>query len=251
MKAGIRSHQLILPSVVCSTHVSRRIAQEVGGVTFAHQHGCGIIGVDVDGIDNFFIDLASHPNVASVLVVALGCETIQGNELAEKIVTRNPATKYLVIQESTGVDDAVSKGVVAANSLASRFKEPRHSDDPIVVGIYSQGDVTELATFLAGAGFHTVESSESFSALMSANVHLILSFTDSMQPPTGFPLIPVVNIASASELHLAFLQEFDLLHGASHQEIAAKISTVARGEKSKSEANSSGEIVAPRLVRSV
>ncbi|CAB4343094.1 unannotated protein [freshwater metagenome] len=251
MKAGIRSHQLILPSVVCSTHVSRRIAQEVGGVTFAHQHGCAIIGVDVAGIDNFFIDLASHPNVASVLVVALGCETIQGNELAEKIVTRNPATKYLVIQESAGVDDAVSKGVVAANSLASRFPEPRHAEDPIVVGISSQGNAGELVAFLQAEGLHTVESSEGFSALMSAKVHLIVSFTDSMQPPTGFPLIPVINIASDSELHLAFSQEFDLSHDASHQEIAAKISTVARGEQTKSEANSSGEIVAPRLVRSV
>ncbi|MEY4290394.1 MAG: hypothetical protein RL130_336, partial [Actinomycetota bacterium] len=31
--AGIRNHQLILPTVVCSTHVSRRIATEVGAVT--------------------------------------------------------------------------------------------------------------------------------------------------------------------------------------------------------------------------
>ena len=29
--AGIRNHQLILPTVVCSTHVSRRIATEVLG----------------------------------------------------------------------------------------------------------------------------------------------------------------------------------------------------------------------------
>ena len=30
---GVRDHQLILPSVVCSTRVSRRIAAEVGAVT--------------------------------------------------------------------------------------------------------------------------------------------------------------------------------------------------------------------------
>ena len=48
--AGIRNHQLILPTVVCSTHVSRRIATEVGAVTFAHQHGCGIIGDDVNDL---------------------------------------------------------------------------------------------------------------------------------------------------------------------------------------------------------
>ena len=66
---GVRDHQLILPSVVCSTHVSRKIANEVGALTFAHQNGCGIIGIDVPGVDNFFIELANHPNVQSVLVV--------------------------------------------------------------------------------------------------------------------------------------------------------------------------------------
>jgi altronate dehydratase len=30
---GVRDHQLILPSVVCSTHVSRKIANEVGALT--------------------------------------------------------------------------------------------------------------------------------------------------------------------------------------------------------------------------
>ncbi|NDD79122.1 MAG: hypothetical protein EBZ41_04590 [Actinobacteria bacterium] len=65
---GIRDHQLILPSVVCSTHVSRKIANEVGAITFAHQNGCGIIGIDVPGVDNFFIELANHPNVQSVTI---------------------------------------------------------------------------------------------------------------------------------------------------------------------------------------
>ena len=97
---GIRDHQLILPSVVCSTHVSRKIANEVGAITFAHQNGCGIIGIDVPGVDNFFIELANHPNVQSVLVVSLGCETIQGPELLLKI--NQELSRLLVIQESGG-----------------------------------------------------------------------------------------------------------------------------------------------------
>ena len=39
---GIRDIQLILPSVVCSTHVSKKIADAVGAKTFAHNTGCGI-----------------------------------------------------------------------------------------------------------------------------------------------------------------------------------------------------------------
>ncbi len=120
--AGIRNHQLILPSVVCSTHVARRIATEVKGVTFAHQHGCGIIGDDVAGIDNFFIQLADHPNVNSVLVIALGCETIQGQELAAKLLKSNESTQYRIIQESGGVEGTVAAGVKAAQDLNNSFK---------------------------------------------------------------------------------------------------------------------------------
>lgn len=105
---GIRDHQLILPSVVCSTHVSRKIANEVGALTFAHQNGCGIIGIDVPGVDNFFIELANHPNVQSVLVVSLGCETIQGPELLPKI--NQELSRLLVIQES-GAPPAHTKRV--------------------------------------------------------------------------------------------------------------------------------------------
>ena len=120
---GIRHHQLILPSVVCSTHVSRRIANEVGAVTFAHQHGCGIIGDDVAGIDNFFVALADHPNVQSVLAVGLGCETIQSQELAAKLLARNVSTQYRIIQESGGVEGTVAAGVAAAQELRAQYPE--------------------------------------------------------------------------------------------------------------------------------
>ena len=89
---GVRDHQLILPSVVCSTRVSSRIAKEIGAITFAHQHGCGFIGNDVGRITDYFAALANHPNVSSTLVVGLGCETIQGNELADKLLAKNKST---------------------------------------------------------------------------------------------------------------------------------------------------------------
>ena len=79
-KLGIRSHLLVLPSVVCSTHVSRKVANQVGAITFAHQHGCGIIGNDVGGIRDFFVSLAGQPNVGPVLIIGLGCETIRSEE---------------------------------------------------------------------------------------------------------------------------------------------------------------------------
>jgi altronate dehydratase large subunit len=119
---GVRDHQLILPSVVCSTRVSSRIAKEIGAITFAHQHGCGFIGNDVGRITDYFAALANHPNVSSTLVVGLGCETIQGNELADKLLAKNKSTNYLVTQESGGVQGTVDSGVAAAKALQAYYQ---------------------------------------------------------------------------------------------------------------------------------
>jgi altronate dehydratase len=71
------------------------------------------------------------------------------------------------------------------------------------------------------------------------------------QPPSGFPLIPVINIASTSPLHTALAAEFDLQSNAKVSQMIDLLTKVAKGEKTKSEVSGIGEIVAPRAVRSV
>ena len=258
---GIRDHQLILPSVVCSTHVSRKIANEVGAITFAHQNGCGIIGIDVPGVDNFFIELANHPNVQSVLVVSLGCETIQGPELLPKI--NQELSRLLVIQESGGATGTFESGVKDANELRENFKSQKVELEKLIIGLDIARGITNTADIKAAltkAGFEVViqeknaASEHNLAKLMGQKVHLILSFPDENQPPSGFPLIPVINIASTSALHQALISEFDLSSCANGDEINKLIDLITRianGEKSKSELSGIGEIVAPRAVRSV
>lgn len=255
---GIRDHQLILPSVVCSTHVSRKIANQVGALTFAHQNGCGIIGVDVAGVDNFFIELANHPNVQSVLVVSLGCETIQGPELLPKI--NQELSRLLVIQESGGATGTYEAGVVQAKQLRDNFKSEPKAVEKLVVGLDLARNVEnlpEIKSALTAAGFaFEIEdqqgvSEHNLAKLMSKKVHIILSFADENQPPAGFPLIPVINIASTSPLHTALAAEFDLTANATVDQMIDLLIKVAKGEKTKSEVSGIGEIVAPRAVRSV
>lgn len=257
---GIRNHQLILPSVVCSTHVARRIAQSVHAVTFAHQHGCGIIGEDVSGIDNFFIDLADHPNVHSVLIVGLGCETIQGQELAAKLESRNKSTKYQIIQESGGVEGTVAAGVKSAQDLSAEFSQVQAELTTIRVGIDIGRDISiteKLVKILEDEGFETKfsfsdsSSAQSFSQLAREKCHLILSFPDSLQPASGFPLIPVINVAGSSPLHVATRSDFDLDESSVIDSVLDLIHSVVQGTQTISEKNNSGEIRAPRSVRSV
>lgn len=257
---GIRHYQLILPSVVCSTHVARRIANEVNAVTFAHQHGCGIIGDDVAGIDDFFADLAAHPNVGSVLIVGLGCETIQGQELGAKLMAVNPSTKFQIIQDSGGVEGTVSGGVKSAKELDATYPIVTAEIAKICVGIdlAGQNEITkELTSAIRDLGMdvevatHSTSSIDNFASLMRAKVHVIISFPDESQPSSGFPLIPVINISSISALHLATQKDFDLPNDTSVPQIIEALMKTIEGVPTKAEINKIGEIRAPRVVRSV
>jgi altronate dehydratase large subunit len=256
---GIRDYQLVLPTVVCSTHVSRRIAKEVGAVTFAHQHGCGIIGDDVAGIDNFFIALADHPNVRSVLAVGLGCETIQSQELAAKLLSRNESTQYRIIQESGGVEATVAAGIKAAHQLSEAFPAVQSTISQLRVGIDCGREVPELENLeriLIAEGMEVVifhsegSSAETFSRCAEEKAHLVISFPHDNQPASGFPLIPVINVCGAGALHQATRADFDIDQAQLLEEILPLLKAVASGSETNAEKSKSGEIRAPRIVRS-
>ena len=256
---GIRDHQLILPSVVCSTHIAKKIADQASAVTFAHNTGCGIIGNDVGGISDFFADMANHPNINSVLIVGLGCETIQGNELAEKLLAKNASTKYLVIQESGGMGSTLKSGVDAANQLRSQYPTKKEEISTLLIGIDSaggKGDPKVIEAIKSIPGIKIIEesgpiSSENFTLLMRQGASLIISLPLGDQPTNGYPFIPVINIASNSPLHQAILMDFDLNFDSTSQEIEKLIESIANGALTKAKSLRIGEIVAPRLVRSV
>jgi altronate dehydratase large subunit len=256
---GIRDHQLILPTVICSTHVSRKIATEVEAVTFAHQHGCAIIGDDVSGIDNFFIALADHPNVNSVLAVGLGCETIQSQELAAKLRSRNESTQYRIIQESGGVESTIAAGIQAARELSASYPSIQSPLQRLSIGLDLGREVIELASIqqlLHGAGFEvSIEraepnSAESFARFAQQKVHLIISFPSDSQPASGFPLIPVINVAGSGALHQAIRADFDIDESSLLERIVELVISVANGAETVAEKTKSGEIRAPRVVRS-
>jgi len=192
------------------------------------------------------------------LVVSLGCETIQGPELLPKI--NRELSRLLVIQESGGASGTYESGVTQAKQLRDNFKSEKARLDKLIVGLDLSRDTPHLSalkTGLTAAGFEVVVESEhavsehNLSKLMSAKAQVVISFPDENQPPTGFPLIPVINIAASSPLHMALASEFDLAQGSSVDEVIELINKVANGQKTKSELSGIGEIVAPRSVRSV
>ena len=52
-----------------------------------------------------------NPNVASVLLVALGCEAISCEKLADEISKSGKPVETLTIQEENGLKEAIEKGI--------------------------------------------------------------------------------------------------------------------------------------------
>ena len=129
-RAGVRNQVLILPSVVCSNTVVQRIAQQVPECVFVtHQHGCSQVGDDVEQTRATLIGYATNPNVSGVLVVSLGCETIEGDRVAQMIADTGQDVEFLGIQEEGGIKATVAKGVERAHALLERAS--KHKREPV------------------------------------------------------------------------------------------------------------------------
>ena len=84
-RVGVRNHLLVVPTVMCSSVVAERVAAAVApiGTALPHTGGCGQLGPDRDATHETLAAYCGHPNVGAVLVIALGCEQVVAQHLAD------------------------------------------------------------------------------------------------------------------------------------------------------------------------
>lgn len=115
---GIRNHILVIPSVMCSTHVVERLMARCSDVVgIVHQHGCSGIGADFDQTLRTLVGMGRNPNVAAVLLVGLGCESIQSNLIADGIAATGKPVERVVIQEVGGATKTFDKAMLLIERL--------------------------------------------------------------------------------------------------------------------------------------
>ncbi len=122
-RVGVRNHVLIVPTVVCSAVVTERIAAAVpGAVALPHLAGCGQLGPDMQVTHETLAAYCQHPNVGAVLVVALGCEQVVAQMLAESARAAGKASAIVSIQGEGGTPRAIAKGTEVAARLAAALE---------------------------------------------------------------------------------------------------------------------------------
>jgi len=117
-RVGVRNHVLLLPTVVCSAHVASCISMAVKGTTTLYnQFGCAQAGEDFKTTVKTLIGLGKNPNIASVLVIALGCENTPYRDVAEEIQKTGKRVELMVIQEVGGTIKAIEHGTRIAETF--------------------------------------------------------------------------------------------------------------------------------------
>lgn len=111
---GIRNHILVLPTVICSVHVAKEIANAFSDnqcIYITHEHGCSQLGIDFEQTKKTLLGTALNPNVFAVLLIGLGCENCSANEYAKIIQNCGKENvSYLSIQEEGGTLNTIKKG---------------------------------------------------------------------------------------------------------------------------------------------
>jgi len=109
---GTRNHLLVVPTVICASVVAERIAAAVGPACAALPHlaGCGQLGPDMRVTHDTLAAYCAHPNVGAVLVVALGCEQVMANVLADVARQHRKPVAIVAIQSEGGTVRTIEAG---------------------------------------------------------------------------------------------------------------------------------------------
>ena len=148
-KVGIRNEIWIIPTVGCVNSVVREIenrtqkfkTENIDGIySYNHPHGCSQLGDDMHRTLKFLSGLINHPNAAAVLVVGLGCENGNIDELKKVLGDYNKSrVKFLAAQE---FEDEVKEGVEIVRHLAGyadACKRESCSASELVIGLKCGG----------------------------------------------------------------------------------------------------------------
>ena len=119
-RVGVRNHVLVVPTVICSAVVAERVAASIApiGTALPHLAGCGQLGPDLQVTHETLAAYCQHPNVAAVIVIALGCEQLVAQYLADTARQAGKPAHTIAIQAEGGTVRATARGIEIARHLS-------------------------------------------------------------------------------------------------------------------------------------
>lgn len=148
-KVGIRNEVWIIPTVGCVNAIAKAIEDEsqqykyenIDGIfSYSHPYGCSQLGDDQFNTQKMLCGLINHPNAAGVLVLSLGCENNNLDEMKKVLGEYDEErVKFLVCQET---EDEIADGVNLVKELceyANGFTRTQCDASDLVIGLKCGG----------------------------------------------------------------------------------------------------------------
>jgi altronate hydrolase len=144
-RVATRNYLGVISSVNCSAHVCRQIAKHFdedlmaqypnvdGIVPIHHKTGCGMgsEGEPVDLLRRVLAGYATHPNFASVLMIGLGCEANQiNNLLAAQGLKRSDKLQTFTIQDTGGTRKTIETGIARIKEMLPEANKVKREEAP-------------------------------------------------------------------------------------------------------------------------
>jgi altronate dehydratase large subunit len=129
-RVGIRNRLLVVPTVICSAVVAERVAASLGddAACLPHSAGCGQLGPDLRTTHETLAAYCGHPNVGAVLIVALGCEQVVAQHLAEAARRAGKAAAIVAMQNEGGTVKTIARATQIAAAMAAEMRSlPREA----------------------------------------------------------------------------------------------------------------------------
>jgi altronate dehydratase large subunit len=125
---GTRNYVGIFSTVLCANEVAANIAREVkGAVSFTHNAGCCELPTDTRRTEDVLIGLGCNPNVHSVMLVSLGCESTLVPNVSQAIRNRTgKRVETVIVQEWGGGIAAAAKAIeIVKKMVQEAATQPR------------------------------------------------------------------------------------------------------------------------------
>lgn len=148
-RVGIRNEIWVIPTVGCVNNVATSIANKAQQyrtgsideiVAFPHPYGCSQMGEDQDNTRTILADLVNHPNAGGVLVLGLGCENSNIEELKKFIGSYDETrVKFLVSQDC---EDEIEESLKIIKELSELVGQDTREDigcEELIIGMKCGG----------------------------------------------------------------------------------------------------------------
>ena len=139
---GIRNYVIVISLVQCANGTVTKIANACDVAPITIDTGCGDYEAAANKVNLGLIRAGQHPNVYGVLLVSLGCQWINADEIAAEIAKCGKRVEHICIQDEGGMKNSVAKGIALVEDMKKEAAAQQRVEFPmrdLVVGLNAGG----------------------------------------------------------------------------------------------------------------